>query len=132
MEAEILRVMGPVIKNNRRIYTFLHRLITNAPDGSEVDHINGDTLDNRKVNLAVTDKFGNMQNRQSAEVRSKSGIRNVSWDNKKQKWVVFIKINHKSKYIGQYEKIEDAEKAAKQARGQYMPHSKEGLISARN
>jgi hypothetical protein len=31
----------------------LHRFITNCPKGMEVDHINGDTLDNRRSNLRI-------------------------------------------------------------------------------
>lgn len=36
---------------NTRLNTDLHRFIMNAPKGIEVDHINHDTLDNRKCNL---------------------------------------------------------------------------------
>lgn len=32
---------------------WMHRVLLNAPDGVEVDHINGDGLDNRRVNLRL-------------------------------------------------------------------------------
>lgn len=48
-------------KGNRKQIA-LHRLITNCNDG-EVDHINGDTLDNRKCNLRIVDHFMNCRNK---------------------------------------------------------------------
>lgn len=41
---------------------YMHRLITGAPKGKEVDHINHDTLDNRRSNLRVGSHKDNMQN----------------------------------------------------------------------
>jgi hypothetical protein len=41
----------------------LHREITGAPKGMVVDHINGDSLDNRKSNLRVCSYSENLRNR---------------------------------------------------------------------
>lgn len=41
----------------------MHRLITNCPPHLQVDHLNHDCLDNRKVNLRICDVRGNAQNR---------------------------------------------------------------------
>src|SRR4051812_31593824 len=38
-----------------RVMPRLHRLIAKAQPGQIVDHINGDTLDNRKANLRIVD-----------------------------------------------------------------------------
>src|SRR5690349_14579682 len=47
--------------NDRGNYnrTRLHRLVTNAPDGFDVDHRNHDGLDNRKANLRVVTRSRN-------------------------------------------------------------------------
>ena len=42
--------------------TRMHRFITGAADGWQVDHINGDGLDNRRCNLRVTNFSGNQAN----------------------------------------------------------------------
>lgn len=40
----------------------MHRLILSAPAGSEVDHINGDGLDNRRANLRLCARWQNCVN----------------------------------------------------------------------
>lgn len=123
------RVMGPHRdEDGKKSYVMLHRFLTNAPKGFDVDHINHDTLDNRQENLRVVTRAENMQNRAGAEKRSKSGIRGVSWDNTKKKWVVFIKVNRKSRYMGSFDDIEEAREAAELARINFMPFSSEATF----
>ncbi|MFZ2146955.1 MAG: HNH endonuclease signature motif containing protein [Sedimentisphaerales bacterium] len=45
---------------------YMHREITNCPDDKEVDHINRNTLDNRRENLRVSTRAENMANRTQA------------------------------------------------------------------
>jgi hypothetical protein len=47
---------------------YIHRVILAAGPNETVDHINGDTLDNRRANLRITTSQGNAQNR--AKVRT--------------------------------------------------------------
>lgn len=42
---------------------YLHRILLKPKKGMEVDHINGNTLDNRRENLRICDKVTNGQNK---------------------------------------------------------------------
>jgi len=41
----------------------IHRLVMDAPNGFDIDHINGDPLNNRKENLRICTRAQNAQNR---------------------------------------------------------------------
>ena len=62
--------------NGRTVY--LHRLILNAPEGMEVDHISRDTLDNRRCNLRLVTHQQNLHNADWKRRRSATGYRGVS------------------------------------------------------
>lgn len=51
------------IKDGKKQTIRMHRLIMNAPKGLVVDHINHNTLDNRKVNLRIVTQSENMRNK---------------------------------------------------------------------
>ena len=63
--------------------TLMHRLLAGAKDEEYVDHINGDTLDNRITNLRLCKK---QQNEFNTKIRSdnKSGYRGVCAAKKKR------------------------------------------------
>lgn len=59
---------GYVVTNDRRpdgnkYMTEMHRRVMEAPDGIQVDHINGNRSDNRKENLRLCTKTQNARNR---------------------------------------------------------------------
>lgn len=55
----------------------LHQMVVQANPGMVIDHINHDTLDNRRSNLRVVTQQENMQNRHGADRDSSTGIRGV-------------------------------------------------------
>ena len=84
-----------------------------------IDHIDGNTLNNRIENLRVVDAVGNATNTATRQDNT-SGCRNVYWNKKKSYWEVRINVKGKHKYIGSYKKdYEAAVKAALIARELY-------------
>lgn len=81
----------------------LHRLIMNCPSGKVVDHINHDTLDNRKINLKICTHFENQQN-----LRSRSTEQTGVYQRKrKNKWCANITKN-KIRYYKEFNSKMDA------------------------
>lgn len=93
----------------RQIY--MHRLIMNAPEGMEVDHIDNDGLNNQRLNLRLVT---NKQNHYNHKIFShnKSGYNGVSWNKKLGKWEVSISLNSKTVHGGLFTDIKDAARAA--------------------
>ena len=105
------------VRENRVV---MSRLIMDCDDSSlQVDHINHDTLDNRKRNLRVVTVS---QNNMNKDVRSDntSGHTGVSFDKKSGKYVSYIKINQKRIYLGSFIDINDAIKAREDAEEKYF------------
>lgn len=95
-------------KGNRRVCTPLHRLIMDAPSGMVVDHINGDTLDNRRQNLRLATHQQNCFN-QPLKSCNTSGYKGVSRNNKRGKpWRARIRINGKETLLGTFDTPEEA------------------------
>jgi len=72
----------------------LHRVIMNAKFKETIDHINHDTLDNRKGNLRVVEVKDNTKNRSHSNSNNTSGYRNVSKIGKE--WCVQLQIEGKN------------------------------------
>lgn len=104
---------------NRAI--LLHRVIMNLTEDDylTVDHINHNTLDNRKYNLRVCTMQKNSFNK-GMYSHNTSGVKGVYYDKDRYKWVAQIKINRKPIYLGSYIIFEDAVKARQDAEEKYF------------
>lgn len=92
----------------------LHRVILNAPLDKEIDHINRNPLDNRKVNLRLANKSQNMMNR-GPQINNKSGIKGVCWSIRDKMWRVYLTMNRKIVYSSMHKILDDAINARKLA-----------------
>jgi hypothetical protein len=78
----------------------MHRLILNASESQFVDHINGDTLDNRRSNLRFCTDAENQQNTSSRGGTSR--FKGVSWFQRDAKWRVAFNWRGTTHFIGYY------------------------------
>lgn len=79
----------------------MSRFITKAPKGMVVDHINHDTLDNRKANLRVCTNQENCRNKQR-HAKSSSRFKGVYLIKTTGKWGAKISRNYVQIYLGCY------------------------------
>jgi hypothetical protein len=96
--------------NYKRKFISMHRLLMGEPLGLEVDHVNGDKLDNRRSNLRLCSRQQNARNQKKTSI-NKSGYRGVFWHSKAKKWCVQISVNKKNKHVGLFENLKDAARA---------------------
>jgi len=83
-------------------YSALHRFIMGEPEGLEVDHIDGDTLNNSRSNLRVATSRQNGQNTRLAST-NRSGFKGVYFSNSNGKWIARISINNRGKTLGLFD-----------------------------
>lgn len=87
---------------------FMHRIVMDAPDGMDVDHISGSLMDCRRSNLRICTRGQNNMNR---KVDNKTGFKGVYWHGVAQKWAARIMFERKSYHLGLHTTPEDAAKA---------------------
>lgn len=78
---------------------YLHLTILPAPAGFEVDHKNGDPLDNRRKNLRPATHFENMQN-MGISAANTTGIKGVAYNRRTGKFLAYIDAHGKRQYFG--------------------------------
>lgn len=88
----------------------LHRFLLDPPAGTEVDHINGDGLDNRRANLRLATHAENGRNRRR-DTRSSSGLKGVRFHTQRRKWQARITVGGKAMSLGIYPTREAAHEA---------------------
>lgn len=112
----------------KRSTEYMHRLILSRILGrdlgckEQVDHINHDSLDNRRENLRLASVSENACNRHPRK-DNRSGFKGVSWHKEKRCWVTRIQVNGKRYEIGHFDDPINAAKAyditAKELHGKF-------------
>ena len=94
-----------------------HRVIMSAQSGQIVDHVNNDTMDNRKSNLRFATKQQNAFNHK-VFVNNTSGISGVNKRN--NKWNAEIMHSYRHYSLGCFDTKDEAITARKQAEAKYF------------
>ena len=98
----------------------MHRVILQRTLGREllpsedVDHIDGDGLNNTRANLRAATRSQNMRNIRHGS-KCNSGLRGVIKRCGGTRWDAVITVNYKQIYLGSYKSIEEASYAYKEA-----------------
>lgn len=95
----------------------LHRLLLGIENSDvDIDHINGNTLDNRKQNLRPCSHSENMQNCKKY-INNTSDYKGVNFIN--NKWLARIQVNNKRIFLGYFNTPEKAYEAYCEASKKY-------------
>lgn len=108
---------------------YLHRDLLGLVrgDGLEVDHIDGDGLNNTRVNLRAATSAEQSQNQTGRP--GTSSFRGVCWDRSKGRWKAYATLHGRHRYLGHYDDENDAATAAAEWRAEHMPFSREALTT---
>lgn len=117
-------VKGPGVA---RVAVLMHRVIVELASGSpipakmQVDHINGDRLDNTRANLRLATQSQNNANSKKRAGRSR--YRGIAWYKPYEKWMVRLTNEGKNYFLGYYHDEQDAarayDKAAREHFGEF-------------
>lgn len=85
----------------------LHKLILKCEKPLEIDHADGNGLNNTKTNLRLVTRQQNMFNVRKPK-HNTSGYKGVSWCQSSQKWKATISVERKRHHLGFYNTKEQA------------------------
>lgn len=105
----------------KRFYQLMHREILNLLPGDkrQVDHIDGNGLNNQKENLRITTQSQNMMN-SSLGKNNKTGYKGLYWRKDVKMWQATITSNKKRIFLGSFYYKREAIKARKEAEIKYF------------
>lgn len=79
----------------------MHRLILNVPKNKEIDHKDGDGLNNLRSNIRICNHQENHFNSRS-RINTSSMYKGVYWDGRRKRWRARLGIEGKMKHIGYF------------------------------
>lgn len=87
-------------KEGKRTVINMHQQLFGSCLGKEIDHKNGNGLDNREINVRFCTHTENQHNRHKKKGVSK--YKGVDWDKRVEKWRARIRSNKRLIYLGRF------------------------------
>jgi len=108
-------------RNGQTKKTTMHRLLMGFPEGMEIDHINGNGLDNRRQNLRIATRSENGANKPKYHRGGYSKYKGVTKANSNTRpWAAWIKEGGESIHLGHFLTEEQAALAYNEAALEYF------------
>jgi hypothetical protein len=105
------RRMEPGPRGVVRRGIFVHDEIARPPAGYEIDHINGDGLDNRRANLRIATRSQNHANQRPRLGPKSSRFKGVAWDSYGGRQPGRWRAHFQKRHLGTFLNEEDAARA---------------------
>lgn len=91
-----------------RVRLAMHRVILGAGPNDLVDHVNGNGLDNRRVNLRLASNAQNRANTPKRKLDASSRYKGVSWNKARGLWRADIRVGDRQRTLGYFASEEEA------------------------
>lgn len=111
-------ITGITVSKNKYSHTSMHKMIMRPPKGMEVDHIDGDGLNNRRANLRIVTHKQNQRNRKHTNKNNTSGFKGLIRNG--NLWQARITVDGFGVSLGYYNNPEDAARAYDDAALKYF------------
>lgn len=116
---------GCVLKFSTKAHRVIWLYMTGDWPARDIDHINGDTTDNRWQNLRAATRLENSKNQKNRSTNT-SGVLGVSRESRSGMWKAQIQINGRRKNLGRFSTIEEAAAVRKDAERRHNYHPNHG------
>ena len=111
-----------IVVNGRRRSVRMHQDVLKVRRGTEIDHINGDGLDNRKENLRAANRRTQTRNSRPQLDRNFKGV-TYQRRLKLSPWQARICVQGRQLHLGYFSSAEDAARAYDRAARRYFKHA---------
>lgn len=116
---------GAIFNSPHLIHRVIWAMVNGEWPSDQVDHINGDKLDNRPENLRDVTSQENLRN-QKMYCNNTSGHTGVRWYKGRRKWRATIHVSGKRTHLGYFTSKDDAIAARKAAEIEHGYHPNHG------